>query len=83
MASDQPVVVYSTPTCSPCKAAKAFLSSKGIAFREVNVAEDLEGREALIKHTGQLAVPVITVGDEVVLGFNRPRLVQVLGLDDA
>ena len=83
MASDRSVVVYSTPTCGPCKAAKAFLASKGVAFQEVNVAEDLEGREALIRQTGQLAVPVIVVGDEVVLGFNRPRLAEVLGIESA
>ena len=83
MASDRSVVVYSTPTCGPCKAAKAFLASRGVAFQEVNVAEDLEGREALIRQTGQLAVPVIVVGDEVVLGFNRPRLVEVLGIESA
>jgi glutaredoxin-like YruB-family protein len=77
------VVVYSTPTCAPCKAAKAFLAAKGVRFEEVNVAEDVEGREALIRQTGQLAVPVIVVGDEVVLGFNRPRLIEVLGLADA
>lgn len=83
MATDRSVVVYSTPTCGPCKAAKAFLASKGVAFQEVNVAEDLEGREALIRQTGQLAVPVIVVGDEVVLGFNRPRLAEVLGIESA
>jgi len=83
VASDRSVVVYSTPTCGPCKAAKAFLASKGVAFQEVNVAEDLEGREALIRQTGQLAVPVIVVGDEVVLGFNRPRLAEVLGIESA
>jgi glutaredoxin-like YruB-family protein len=83
VASDRSVVVYSTPTCGPCKAAKAFLTSKGVAFQEVNVAEDLEGREALIRQTGQLAVPVIVVGDEVVLGFNRPRLAEVLGIESA
>lgn len=83
MATDRSVVVYSTPTCGPCKAAKAFLASKGVAFQEVNVAEDLEGREALIRQTGQLAVPVIVVGDEIVLGFNRPRLAEVLGIESA
>jgi glutaredoxin-like YruB-family protein len=83
VATNRSVVVYSTPTCGPCKAAKAFLASKGVAFQEVNVAEDLEGREALIRQTGQLAVPVIVVGDEVVLGFNRPRLAEVLGIESA
>ena len=45
------------------------------------MAEDLEGREELIRRTGQLAVPVTLIDDEVVLGFNRPRLVELLGLD--
>jgi glutaredoxin len=52
-----------------------------VAYREVNVAEDLEGREELVRRTGQLAVPVTIIGDEVVLGFNRPRLVELLGLN--
>jgi hypothetical protein len=47
----------------------------------VNVVEDLEGREELVRRTGQLAVPVTVIDDEAVLGFNRPRLVELLGLD--
>lgn len=50
-------------------------------YREVNVAEDPEGREELLRRTGQLAVPVTVIGEEVVVGFNRPRLVELLGLD--
>jgi glutaredoxin len=60
---------------------KEFLSSKGVQYREVNVAEDVEGREELLRRTGQLAVPVTVIDDEVVVGFNRPRLVELLGLD--
>jgi glutaredoxin len=47
----------------------------------VNVAEDPEGREKLLQRTGQLAVPVTIIDGEVVLGFDRPRLTQLLGLD--
>ena len=47
------------------------------------MAEDPEGREELIRRTGQLAVPVILVGDEVVVGFDRPRLTRLLGLPSA
>jgi len=78
--SDRQVTVYSSPTCSPCKAAKAFLSEHGVGFREVNVAEDEQGRAELIRLTGQMAIPVIVVGGEVVQGFNRPRLKEVLGI---
>jgi glutaredoxin 3 len=52
-----------------------------VEYREVNVAEDLEGREELLRLTGQMAVPVTVVDGEAVLGFNRPRLLQLLGLD--
>jgi hypothetical protein len=46
----------------------------------VNVAEDAEGREELVRRTGQLAVPVTVIDDQVVVGFDRPRLTQLLGL---
>jgi glutaredoxin 3 len=45
------------------------------------VATDVEGREELVRRTGQMAVPVIVVGDEVVVGFDRPRLSTLLGLE--
>ena len=65
----------------PCRRTKEFLSSKSVAYRDVNVAEDLEGREELLRRTGQLAVQVTVIDDEVVVGFNRPRLTELLGLD--
>lgn len=45
------------------------------------MAEDREGREELIRRTGQLAVPVTVIDGDVVVGFNRPRLAELLGLD--
>ncbi len=51
-----------------------------MAFRDVNVAEDAEGREELMRRTGQLAVPVVVIDDEVVVGFDRPRLSALLGV---
>lgn len=51
-----------------------------MAFTEVNVAEDQEAREELVRRTGQMAVPVILVDDEVVVGFDRGRLERLLGI---
>jgi glutaredoxin 3 len=47
----------------------------------VNVAEDAEGRDEMLRRTGQLAVPVTVLGDDVVVGFDRARLSRLLGLD--
>lgn len=60
--------------------AKEFLSSQGVQFRDINVMEDAEARQDLIRLTGHMAVPVIMVGDEVVRGFDKPRLKTLLGI---
>ena len=44
------------------------------------MAADADGREELVRRTGQMAVPVTVIDDEVVLGFNRARLSELLGL---
>lgn len=64
----------------PCRQAKEFLRSEGVAFEDINVAENVEARQELVRLTGQMAVPVITVGDDVVRGFDKARLKNLLGL---
>lgn len=59
---------------------KEFLSQNRIAYVERNVAEDGAAIEELKAKTGRLAVPVITVDDEVVVGFDLGRLTQLLNL---
>jgi glutaredoxin len=58
--------------------AKEFLSSRGVVFTASNVAEDPVARQELIAKTGRMAVPVITVDDEVIVGFDRGRLQRLL-----
>jgi glutaredoxin len=59
--------------------AKEFLSSRGVAFTAKNVAEDDAARTELLARTGRLAVPVILVGDQVIVGFDRGKLTRLLG----
>jgi glutaredoxin 3 len=62
----------------PCRQAKEFLRSQGVAFEDIDVLENVEARQDLVRLTGQMAVPVITVGDEVVRGFDKARLKSLL-----
>jgi glutaredoxin 3 len=73
------VVVYSTPTCPHCVTVKKYLKEKDIAYTDLNVAEDQKAREEMIEKTGRMAVPVIMVDDEVVVGFNKTKLDELLG----
>lgn len=72
------VTVYTTPTCPYCYQAKEFLSRQGVRFVEKNVAADRRAAEEMIRVSGQQGVPVITVDGEAVIGFNQPRLMQLL-----
>jgi len=76
--ADKKVVVYSTPTCPLCKRTKEYLSQKGISFEERNVAADREALKEMVAKSKQMSVPVITIDDEVVAGFNQARLDELL-----
>lgn len=72
------VKVYSTPTCPWCERAKEFLKQKNIAFDNVNVASDTEARNAMFEKSGQLGVPVIEIGDTILVGFDADAIVTAL-----
>jgi len=74
------VVIYSTPTCGYCKLAKVFFNEHNVVFIEKDVAADEAARDEMIAKTNQMGVPVITVDDAVVIGFDKGRLSQLLGI---
>ncbi len=76
--TDKRVVIYSTPTCPWCKRAKEYFSQKDIPYLEYNVAENKEAASDMINKTGQMGVPVISINDEVVVGFNQSKLDSLL-----
>lgn len=74
------VTIYSTPTCHFCQMTKEFLKEKGIGYTDYDVAHDLEKRQEMIQKSGQMGVPVIFVGDEMIVGFDKERLESTLGV---
>ncbi|MBA7556782.1 hypothetical protein ES705_49501 [subsurface metagenome] len=76
--ADKKVVIYSTPTCPYCKRAKDYLSRKGIPFVDRNVAVDRDAAKEMIQKSGQMGVPVITIDNEIIVGFNQALLDKLL-----
>ncbi len=74
------VTIYSTPTCVYCNMAKDFFKANNISYIEHNVATDLEKRREMIDKTGQMGVPVIDLGKQVVVGFDESKIRSVLGI---
>ncbi len=75
---DNPVIVYTTPTCHFCGAVKEYLKDKKVAYKEVNVQADPAAADEMIKKSGQMGVPVIDIDDQIVIGFNKPKLDELL-----
>jgi len=78
IASDNRVTLYTTPTCVYCKIAKEFFRKHNISFREVDVFADLDAREEMFSKSHQMGVPVIEIGDEIFVGFDRAIVARAL-----
>lgn len=73
------VKIYTTPTCGYCQMAKKYLTERGIKFIEHDVSVDQTAADEMVRLSGQMGVPVIVVDGKIVLGFDRPKLEQLLG----
>jgi glutaredoxin 3 len=68
------VIVYGAEWCPPCHTAKAYLKSRKVDYEYINVDENpQQGREIAMK-TGWTAIPIINIGEEYILGFDRAKI---------
>ncbi len=72
------VTIYSTPSCHFCNLAKEYFKTHDVSYTEYNVATDMDKRKEMVDITGQLGVPVIRVGDEIVVGFREDVIEKML-----
>ena len=81
MAASKPKVkVYSTQTCPYCFKAKDFLRDHGIKFEDIDVSRDHKAAQEMITKSGQMGVPVIEIGKEVITGFDEDAIKKALKL---
>lgn len=77
---DKKIKIYSTPTCPYCVRAKQFLKDNNIVFEDVDVSSDQAAGEEMVRKSGQMGVPVLDIEGEIIVGFDRPKIAQALGL---
>ena len=75
------VIIYSTPTCGYCKAAKEYFKKHNIEYTEYDVAGDTAKAQEMIEKSGQMGVPVIYIDDEMLIGFDQQKIAKLLGID--
>ena len=74
------VILFTTPTCGFCRAAKQYFRQRGIRFKEVDVSRDAAAARDMQRRSGQMGVPVIDIGGKIVVGFDRAKIDRLLGL---
>ena len=74
------VTVYSTATCPFCIRAKQFLKDSSIQFENIDVSEDPAKAQEMIKKSGQMGVPVIEVDGAIIIGFDKDKIKEALGI---
>ncbi|TSC74632.1 MAG: Glutaredoxin-related protein [Parcubacteria group bacterium Gr01-1014_44] len=74
------IEIYTTPSCAYCHMAKEYFKSKNLVFQEYDVMKDAQKRQEMITETGQMGVPVIKINGKIVIGFNKGKINELLGL---
>lgn len=74
------IIVYSTPTCPFCIRTKQFLKENNIKFEDIDVSSNAEQAQVMIKKSGQMGVPVIDIDGKLVIGFDKEKIKEMLGI---
>lgn len=77
---DKKVKIYSTPTCPFCMMTKKFLKENNIDFEDIDVSTDQAKAQEMVQKSGQMAVPVIDIDGEIIVGFDKEKIRKALGL---
>ena len=76
----QKITVYSTQACSFCIRLKQFLKENNIEFENIDISTNAEKTKEMVERSGQMGVPVIDIDGEIIIGFDKDKITQALGL---
>jgi len=76
------IKVYSTPTCPYCDLLKDYLKDNNIEFEVIDLSQDEKAVQYIMEKTGKMAVPVTEIDEELIVGFDRAKISQVLGIKE-
>lgn len=74
------VIIYTSPTCHFCHMAKDFFDANRISYIEKDVSRDRDAANEAREKSGEMAVPVIDMDGEIIIGFDKRAIEKSLGL---
>lgn len=78
--AEHKVKIFSTPACPWCVRAKQYLEEHNIEFEYIDVMENREAAKEMVEKSGQTGVPVLEIDGHIVVGFDKERIDELLGI---
>ncbi|MEE9405871.1 MAG: glutaredoxin domain-containing protein [Candidatus Aenigmarchaeota archaeon] len=78
--TEHKVRIFSTTSCPWCIKVKQYLEEHKIEFEEINVQEDQEAAKEMVEKSGQTGVPVLEIDGQMVIGFDKEKIDELLGI---
>lgn len=77
-AATKAITVYGAEWCAFCHMVKRYLDDKGIKYEYIDVDHDRAAAKHIVEKTGQAGIPVTEIGEQVIIGFDRPKIDEAL-----
>jgi len=74
--------VFSTPTCPYCVTLKEYLKEKGFEFEDIDVSQDQKTLDEMVEKSGQMGVPVVEIDGQIIIGFDKEKITQLLNIKE-
>jgi glutaredoxin 3 len=72
------VKLYSTPYCPYCSTLKQYLKDKGVEFTDIDVSQNEQERDDMVKKSDQIGVPVLDIDGSIIIGFDKEKIDKLL-----
>ena len=82
MSDTKQVTVYSATWCGYCHAVKQYLDKLGIKYTEKDVDEDRASAVEAVEKSGQRGIPVLDIDGKIIVGFDRMKINDALGISN-
>ncbi|KPJ54814.1 glutaredoxin [Parcubacteria bacterium DG_72] len=74
--------IFSTSSCPYCVTLKEYLKDKGFEIEDIDVSQDQKALDEMVEKSGQMGVPVIEIDGQIVIGFDKEKINQLLKIKD-
>mgnify|MGYP001607242518 FL=1 len=74
------ILLYRTAMCAWCHKTAEFFDKNKIKYKSIDVGENPEAGEEMVKKSGQRGVPVIDIDGKIIIGYDEPALKKALNI---